>query len=291
MHYTSQGIEQWAVADAWQGRSTAGVISPYFMPAGLGFDAGGNLYAAGPVIRTSQRNPSAPLPTVQLGAQTTVGLGTIVTRLNAYANTLRGLVYLDQNGNGKREATEGAFPQPLTANLVQAGNTTFSAVGPGGQLQAYASPGSYSLSLAHVPANYTVSQPSSAGTYTGTLTGISQVVTGLDFGVAPVPNQPDLRVTFVHGMARAGFPLSYYVSVENVGTTSPSGTITVTLDSHLDFITSTPAATHTGQTLTWTYTNLPPFGKLNFNILSSLPTNTVMGTALISTAAAPSPGI
>ncbi|WP_208173904.1 T9SS type A sorting domain-containing protein [Hymenobacter negativus] len=276
VHFNDQGMPQWAVGDTWPNR-----IGPYFLPSGLGIDGQDNLYTVG---RPSDlfNNFSA----IQLGAQTTVGKGTIVARLNAYANTLRGQVYLDQNGNGQQDTGEGIFPRPLTAVLTQGGATIYSATGTDGILQAYAGSGAYTLALAQVPARYTVSQPSS-GSYTGTFSS-NQLVTGQNFGVAPIANQADIRITLTpYSTARPGFTTSYRVSIENTGTTTvTSGTATVVLDSHFTYISSSPSASRTGQTLTWNYANLAPFGQLSYDVLVSLPTNTVVGTALSSTATA-----
>ncbi|WP_460548288.1 T9SS type A sorting domain-containing protein [Hymenobacter daeguensis] len=273
-------MAQWAVGDAWPNRS-----DPYYIPVGLGIDGQDNLYPVG--------QPSAfynNFSVIQLGAQTTVGKGTIVSRLNAYANTLRGQVYLDTNGNGQQDAGEGTFPRQLTAVLTQGSTTTYSAVGSTGELQAYADPGAYSLSLAQVPARYSITQPAN-GSYSGTFSGSNQLVTNQSFGITPTLNLNDIRITLTpYTTARPGFTTSYHVSVENMGTTTVSGTATVVLDSHFTYVSSTPSATRTGQTLTWTYSGLAPFGRLNYDILLSLPTNTVVGTALSSTATAPLTG-
>lgn len=282
VHYTAQGLEQWTVADTWTG--SASVAAPYFAPSGLGLDGRGRLYTVGIPL------PSylSPVPAIQFGAQTAVGKGTIVVRLNTYANTLRGTVYYDQNGNGRQDPTEGAFPKPLTSALTQGTATIYSAVSTTGQLQAYALPGAYALSLAQVPQYYTVSQPSS-GSYAGTFSGSTQLVSGQDFGLAPIANQADIRATLTpYGAARPGFTTRYRLTVENVGTTTvASGTATVALDSRMAYISSTPSGSRAGQTVTWTYGSLAPFARLEYDVLFSLPTNTVLGTVLNTAATAP----
>ncbi|MGY3088541.1 hypothetical protein ACVWYF_001574 [Hymenobacter sp. UYAg731] len=282
VHYTAQGLEQWTAADTWTGSVSA--PAPYFSPRGLGIDGRGTLYTVGLPLPTYQTTP----PVIQFGAQTAVGRGTIVVRLNTYANTLRGMVYYDLNGNGQQDPTEGPFPKPLTAALTQGTATIYSAVSTTGQLQAYALPGAYTLSLAQVPQYYTVSQPGS-GSYAGTFSSSTQLVNGQDFGLAPIANQADVRATLTpYGMARPGFTTRYRLTVENVGTTTvASGTATVTLDGRMAYISSTPSASRTGQVLTWTYTGLAPFARLEYDVLFSLPTNTVVGTVLNTAAAAP----
>ncbi|GAB2859225.1 DUF7619 domain-containing protein [Hymenobacter ruber] len=281
VHFNDQGVAQWTSADAWP------VATAYnFSPTGLGIDTQDNLYPVG--------LPSSPFnnfSVILLGAQTTVGKGTILSRLNAYANTLRGQVYFDQNGNGQQDATEGLFPRQLTAVLTQGSTTAYTPVDSYGGVQAYANPGTYSLSLAAIPAHYTLTQPTS-GTYAGTFSGNNQLIAGQHFGIAPVANQTDLRVVLTpYNTARPGFTTRYHLAVENVGTTTvPAGTVTLVLDSHMTYVSSTPSASRTGQTLTWSYGSLAQFGRQDYDILFSLPTNVVIGTALASTAAAPLTG-
>ncbi|MBF9143039.1 DUF7619 domain-containing protein [Hymenobacter properus] len=287
VHYSPQGDEQWAASDSRTDYSVSATRFSYYSISSLGLDSRGNLYAAGtPRTQTNRPGPSVNLPVLQLGALTTVGSGLVACRLNAYANTLRGQVYLDQNGNGQQDASEQMFARPLTGILAQGTATSYFPVGADGVLQAYAAPGAYQLSLAPV-AHYTISQPSS-GSYAGTFSGSNQLISGQHFGLVPVANQADVRVTLTpYGAVRAGFTVRYRVTVENVGTTTVSGTVTATLDSHLSYISSTPSGTRTGQTVSWSYANLAPFGHLDYDVLASLPTNVVLGTALLSTATAP----
>ncbi|MDB5269619.1 MAG: Conserved repeat protein/Por secretion system C-terminal sorting [Hymenobacter sp.] len=290
VHYNPQGAEQWAVADSRSNYSASAPITAYFAPSSMGTDALGNVYAVGRAMPQQPRfGPTGPLTVVQLGSQTTVGGGTIVTRINAYANTLRGQVYADLNANGQLDAGEGVFPRQLTGLLTQGSATTYVPVGADGLLQAYAEPGAYTLSLATLPAHYLLTQPGS-GSFTGTFSGTNQLVSGQNFGLVPMANQADVSVTLTpYGPARPGYTTRYRLTVDNVGTTVASGTATLTLDSRMAYISSTPSASRTGQVLTWTYASLAPFGRLEYDVLFSLPTNTVAGTVLNTAAAAPLP--
>lgn len=289
VHYTALGQEQWTVADTWPGYRLP--VPPYFEPSGLGQDASGHLYMVGVPKYQQLRNRPFVRPVTQLGAQTAVGNGVIVARLATYTNTLRGHVYLDQNANGQLDAAEGVFPHPLTGEVVQSSGTSYSPVGTDGSLQAYAGPGAYTFGLAQVPAHYTVSQPGSGGTYTGTFSGNNQLVNGQQFGLAPVANQADVRVTLTpYSQARPGFTTRYRLTVENVGTTVASGTATVTLDNRMSYVSSTAGGSQTGQTIAWTYPSLAPFARREYDVLFSLPVNVVLGTQLTSTAVAPLAG-
>lgn len=288
VHYSPQGDEQWAVSDSRTDYGTSAPISGFYTIRGLGIDSRGNLYTAGaPGTRLYRAGTVGNPPVLQLGTQTTVGRGIVVCRINASANTLRGQVYLDQNGNGQQDASEQMFPRPLTGILTQGGATSYSAVGADGVLQAYAVAGAYTLSLGSL-LHYTVTQPSN-GSYAGAFSGNNQLIASQNFGLAPIANQADIRATLTpYGAARPGFTTRYRLTVENVGTTTvASGTATMTLDSRMAYISSTPNGSRAGQTVTWTYANLAPLARREFDVLFSLPTNTPLGTQLSSTASAP----
>ncbi|WP_345054815.1 T9SS type A sorting domain-containing protein [Hymenobacter glaciei] len=286
VHFNSQGVAMWAVP-AEVGPNTP-ASQPYFVPSLTGQDAAGNLYSLG---TTSVIGPSLT-PVVQLGTHTVMGRGLSISRLNAYANTLRGQVYLDQNANGQRDPGEGLIQRQLTGELTQGGATTYSSVGTDGVLQAYAEQGAYSLTLAGIPNHYVVTQPTSSGTYTGNFSGTSQLVDNQDFGVAPTVNQTDLRLTLTpYSGARAGLTTRYRLSLENVGTTTiPAGTATLTLAAQAQYVSSTPTGTIAGRVVSLDYAALAPFAAVSYEVLFSLPTNTALGTALSSSAAAPVTG-
>jgi hypothetical protein len=289
VYYTAQGGAQWAVGDNPRYLSGVTPVPPYFQPLSMGSNARGDVYALGTSYPRQNRFGNNPLPVIQFGAQTIVGRGTILTRLNSYANTLRGQVYLDQNANGLLDAGEPPFPRPLAMVLTQ-GNKVYSPVNSTGAFQAYASPGAYTLELAQVPVHYLLTQPA-RGSFSGTFSGSNQLMAGQDFGLVPQFNINDIRITLTpYNAPRPGFTTSYRVSIENTGTSTVSGAANLVLDSHFTYVSSTPSATRSGQTLTWNYTNLAPFGQLHYDILLSLPTNAVMGTLLTSTATAPLTG-
>ena len=285
VHFNGQGTAMWTVSDA--GPNIPGAAGRSFIPSSLGQDADGNLYTVG----AAQTYGTLGIPIIQLGAHTVMGKGMIVARLNAYANTLRGQVYLDQNANGQRDPGEGLISRQLTAELIQGGATTYSSVGTDGVLQAYASSGTYSLKLATLPANYTLTQPTS-GTYAGTFAGTNQLADNQDFGVAPTINQTDLRLTLTpYSVARAGLTTRYRLSLDNVGTTTiPAGTATLALDALARYVSSTPAGTVAGRVVSLSYAALAPFATASYDVLFSLPTNATLGTVLTTTAAAPIAG-
>ncbi|MCI1188340.1 T9SS type A sorting domain-containing protein [Hymenobacter sp. DH14] len=286
VHFNDLGVAQWAVADAWP--ASPGPFPAYLQMLELGQDAAGSLYLVG---ATNDYYGTASIPNIQLGTQTVVGKAAIVARINAYANTLRGQVYVDQNANGQRDAGEGLFPRQLTTVLTQGGSTTYTAVGINGSLQAYADAGAYTLGLTDLPQHYAVSQPLSS-IYSGTFSGTNQLLLNQDFGIAPTVNQTDLRLVLTpYSAARAGLTTRYRLKLENVGTSPlPAGTATLTLDAQMQYVSSTPAGAVAGRVVSLNYAALPPFGSTTYDVLFSLPTNTPLGAALSTTAAAPVAG-
>ena len=284
VHFDPQGQAQWVANDWWPGLAATSALQ-YAYAAGLGVDIYGKVYYA--TESKLNLNSVTPLPVVQFGAFTLVGAGLGVSRLGIRHNAIAGRVYFDLNANGVRDAGEGPFPVPVVLVAAQANASGVATPNAAGSYQLYTGAGAYSLSIPQLPVHYTVSQPGS-GTYTGSFTGFGGLDSARHVGIQAIANQADIRATLTpYSIARPGFTTRYRLTVENVGTTVASGTATVTLDSRMAYISSTPSASRTGQVLTWTYTSLAPFGRLEYDVLFSLPTNTVAGTVLNTAAAAP----
>ncbi|MFD2719340.1 T9SS type A sorting domain-containing protein [Hymenobacter monticola] len=275
--YDAAGALRWVrTADSQQVPNS----SASHQGTGFGLDASGNAYLL---------NYSAfDLPTNTLRIDREVlGAGYTVLRLDP-AGRLSGTLYIDQNGNGTRDAGEGPFAYPQVVSDATAG-THYSSTAGTGEYTVLGLPGAaYSISIPSPHAYYTVSAPA---TRTGTYPGAGQTTTGLDFGLAPNLSQADVRMTLTPvGVARPGFTVRYRLTLENRGTTTASGNANLVFDSRFSYVSSTPSGSRTGQTVTWAYTNLAPFAQLNYEVLLSLPTNAVMGTVLTSSATAPLTG-
>lgn len=215
--------------------------------------------------------------------QTAPGPGLYLARFDPSAQ-VTGQIYFDQNGNGSRDSGESLCLVPV---IVQDATTqSFFSSNPDGSYTAYLPAGSFALSIPTPPPHYTSSAPVS-GTLTGQVTATSQLLAGYDFGLAPIPNQADVRVTVTaYSPARRGFITRYRVTLENVGTTTASGALTLALDTLAQFVSALPTTTVSGQVLTWSYANLAPFAVREFDVQASLPVNVPLGTPLRLTAIA-----
>lgn len=89
----------------------------------------------------------------------------------------------------------------------------------------------------------------------------------IDFGWTPDANVQDLRITMVSSPARPGFDMYYDVIFENVGTIPMNGTVTVDLDTMVDYLQSsvTPDAIN-GQSLSWNFNNLELFEQRTIRV-------------------------
>ena len=118
---------------------------------------------------------------------------------------------LDANSNGQRDLGEGPLPFPLVLQAVQPTLTTLGTANASGRLTMYTDSGSCQLSAANIPTHYTLTQPASA-TYAGRLAGYGRTDSLRHFGLFPVANQADVRVTLTpYGAARPGFTTRYRV--------------------------------------------------------------------------------
>lgn len=268
VQYNAQGQEQWVA----QGGERAGMNQ----------DSVGNGY----LLSVPLFSWSGSVTTY--GPFTLIGEGMQLVRINGHANQLSGRAYLDANTNGQRDPGEVAFPYPPLVELTSNGRTTVATPYDSTSTYfAFADTGAYTLTLPIPPLHYTVSEPA-GGTYTGSFPRYGMLDSTRHFGFAPIPNQPDVRLTLTAVSAlRRGIPLTYRVTLDNTGTVPvPSGTVTLTLDPAATYIGSVPAATATGQTLTWTYANLAPTERHTFDLRFSLPITLPLGTNVVTSAQA-----
>ena len=291
VRFDAQGTVQWAVSDDFQGflPSPGGVsgVSTFFIPYSLDLDRRGNLYSVGTPIQYSLFRA-----VMQLGNQTVVGKGVIITKINTHHNILTGRVYLDSNNNGQRDAGEGDFSYPLVLETGQTNSNTFGTSLTAGSYTMYVDSGAYSLSIPNVPLHYSLTQPTASnGAYQGRFNGYGRTDSLRDFGLHPIANQPDLRVTLTpYAMARLGAVNRLRFTIENVGTTTaPAGAATVTLDSRMQYIATLPSGTFNVATATVTmqYGALVPLAKTSFDISYSVPINVPIGTNLTIAGDAP----
>ncbi len=260
----------------WARTSNVALSTGSAVGGGVGVDALGRVY----VLMLLSGSASGAVQ--DFDGQTVVCNGGALVRFDEAAR-IGGTVYLDANANGQRDASEPNFPRPVLVSETARPYAATSSPATG-RFTVFADTGAYQLQLPQVPPHHYLMQGSTG--YTGHLRAYGQTDTARTFGLAPVPNQADVRVTITpYTAARRGFVSRYRVRVENVGTTPATGQVRVQLDPLLNYLGATPApAQQTGNTVNWNFSGLAPFGRRDFDLSTTVPFNVALGTIIRSQA-------
>ncbi|MBC7448470.1 MAG: T9SS type A sorting domain-containing protein, partial [Hymenobacteraceae bacterium] len=276
VRHDAQGTPQWAMA-------TAGGLKAGVYPWSLTLDGAGSAYLTGSLSETFGEHFALNFGPFSYGNTDASDVGSFVVKLSQQVNRLAGLVYLDADGNGQRDATELTFPQSV--ELMEMNQRQLASSGAKtGQFTAYVGTGNYDLRLARVPRNYQLTEGRTG--YQSSFAGLGQT-DSVWFGLTPVAGQQDARVTLTaYRPSRRGIPTRYRVRVENPGTTPiAAGQATVQIDAAATIVGSVPPPTQAqGQTRGWRFTDLAPFATRDYDITVNLPLNVPVGTALSSAA-------
>jgi uncharacterized repeat protein (TIGR01451 family) len=170
------------------------------------------------------------------------------------SNIIKGLLYLDLNSNGIRDAGEQGFDQ---ANVLtsKAGYQRLS-IPINGIFQMEVETGTYTTQpLMQLP-YYTVVPTTRNSTFA---TYFNQ--DSLTFAIRPIVSKQDLNIQVTSiNTSRPGFIVDYRINVKNAGTvTTPNVNVRFKKDSRLTFLTATPFyASLNGDTLQWGLGTLQP---------------------------------
>ncbi len=210
--------------------------------------------------------------------------GVYIQKLRVRSNNLSGGVYIDRDANGVRSPGEESYPNPvLLLNL--GGPASAVAEAPTSIFSLFVDSGRYDLQMPTVPRYHRLTQ--GLGGYQRNFAGYNLSHSGLDFGLAPIPNQPDVRVTLTpYTPARQGITTRYRARLQNIGTTTiPGGQLTVRIDPLLAITGTVPPANLTQpQVRGWNFTTLPPLAARDFDVTFEMPTTLVIGSDLVSSA-------
>lgn len=217
---------------------------------------------------------------------TGTGGRSFLLRLDQPYQRVSGTVYLDENANGYRDANELPFPEPIivTDSRQNRAGSSFPA---DGHYNLWLQPGAYQVTVPAPPTHYFLTE--GAAGYSGALTAYSND-SDHSFGLAPVPNQPDVRIILTpYTPARPGFITRYRATVKNVGTTvAAPDTVGIRLDSRVNYISSEPVATQylPDPAYYWFTPALAPFAQREFDLQFSTLVTMPLGTMLRSTSVA-----
>ncbi len=198
------------------------------------------------------------------------------------SNTIKGLLFLDVNSNGNKDAGEPPFNNAIV-RATKAGYLRQS-VPVNGLFQMDAEQGDYTISPFFQSSYYTAVPASHNSSFAGFFNTDS-----FSFAIQPIVNIQDINVNAIAlSRARPGFDVIYKLYYKNPGTVIiPGGTVLFKHDARLSLVNAVPAASSSnGDTLKWNYTNLLPFDSVSITLtLHVLPPPTVnIGDTLTSVA-------
>ena len=165
---------------------------------------------------------------------------------------LTGVVYNDANNNGAQDAGEQGIPNAIVHESL---TNHFASTDASGNYSLFYTDSSLTYSLSTTPWMYWNVSSSPA---TQNVNPSSQNASAINFGWYATPNIHDVEiVSNTTSLAAPNSPINFYMSCHNKGTCVESGTVTLTHDSHLNFLSSNPVPDNiNGNTITWLYSNL-----------------------------------
>lgn len=191
-------------------------------------------------------------------------------------NQITGLVFNDANGNGTQDAGELGIANKQV-NLQPGNYYTYTDAN--GDYDMLVRPGSYTVGI-ELPLYYGLTAPAAPGTYSINFPTSGGSSTGNDFGIEVTQNAQDLRVSVNGWAVRPGFGTGYWISYQNIGTTTETATLTFTHDALLTYDQSTPAEdSYTGTTATYNLGALAPgdAGSIYVQVTGALPPTMDLG--------------
>lgn len=190
--------------------------------------------------------------------------------------SVQGTTYRDQNSNGTFDVGEIAQPVMLD---VQPGNAIVHS--PGANYAFCSDSGSYTITPANPPQYHVVVPPSR--TYSITTQG--QLEDSMDFAFQPIPGIYDGTIDLWGFNAWIGNQSAQYITYCNVGTELLDGTVLLTLDPDMTFVSSVPAPTsNTANSATWSFTGMMPGVCTTITIQVLTDSTVVAGDTLSSSA-------
>ncbi|MEO8211102.1 MAG: hypothetical protein ABI840_11135, partial [bacterium] len=194
-----------------------------------------------------------------------------VAKIQNTTNLIQGKVFVDYNNNGVQNPGEPPYRNVIVSyspgNVTTAPNTL-------GNYYMYSGNGFFNITIPNPPLYYNVNPP----LHTANFTVLGTWDQNNNFALYPSSSINDLRITLTNATAaRPGFDVIYYITYENIGTNSMTGSVTLDYDSRL---------THSSGTnpLTWSFSNLLPGEKGDISVEFNLPSSVALGTILSSVA-------
>jgi uncharacterized repeat protein (TIGR01451 family) len=172
-------------------------------------------------------------------------------------NQIKGTVFVDNNGNGIKDAGESFFKGGFVESKKN-GSVVTSKLGTDGSFANFVDTGSYTTTLKVNGRPYYTISPASKQTAFTTYKNKDS----FSFAVTPLPNTNDLQVSLTSsGALRPGFETPFNIHYSNVGTTvSPNTVVKFVKPSTVSVLSSSVTPTSVvADTLYWNVGSLSPY--------------------------------
>lgn len=186
-----------------------------------------------------------------------------INAVECTGNSISGFASLDLDGNGCDEFEAAAANLQVSYTHDNTIYTTYTNAD--GYYSFINVPDGVNIVTAHSTGFYTATP----GSYSFTMPATEEAA---NFCITPAEIINEVAVTVVPtSQARPGFGATYAIIYENLGTVNANGSISLQYDNNkLVFVSSSPAMTLSGNTLTFNFTNLQPLQTkiitLNFTV-------------------------
>jgi uncharacterized repeat protein (TIGR01451 family) len=199
---------------------------------------------------------------------------------NLYGELVKGVVFYDANNNGLQDVGEAAIPNigvnHIAVNAWSPYQFLFTDLN--GEYAMGITPGSADTlrPVVHSPHVENINPPFHL---------LSTGGTDKDFGIYLPSGITDHSITGNYsGRPRPGFQVSSVLTYFNLGSTEPDATVTLKLDTTLNFVSAYPAPTSViGDSLVWEIGQIPRLNNGYISIKSDVPATTPLGTLVKST--------
>ena len=201
-----------------------------------------------------------------------------LVKIAGNSNAISGKVFQDVNNNALMDVAEVGLPNVL----LQLTNGSFQSLSANnGHYEVYANSGTYAVNIPNIPLYHSLSTPS---TQNATFIGLGNVDSLNHFGLIPIPNMPDLRVTLTPITApKAGYVLAYMLSYKNVGTVAQNATVLFTPPAGINFLSASPSPTlQIANNVEWQLGILQPGQQGDVYVQFNIPVGTSIGFPLAS---------
>ncbi|MCB0630226.1 MAG: T9SS type A sorting domain-containing protein [Saprospiraceae bacterium] len=188
---------------------------------------------------------------------------------------ISGVAYLDYNGNGQRDANEVLLRNAMISSpqLAQTFYTNEK-----GEYTIFAEPGTYQISADIAEENIRASTTEAVTV----ILGNSDQLGDIDFAFEFIDQIKSLDISLINNSPRCNTDTRFNIIYKNTGTTITSGSILLQIDENTGFVSASPTPSNTtGQTISWTFSDLAPFQQDKISLTLAMPSATFINDTLV----------